>query len=175
MAPPGWWRYGLLLQAGSWLFPLLLLPVAAWSPASLLFSWDRLSGLTAIIVAFSLLVVSMLMVGGGQGFALRPLLRYPRRWTAVPGIALLTSGLVVIGLNFTLLPLIANLVHSGTFSMALPSTGFISPTVGDKLGMVWVLLQLLIAILASGTYGLVTGVALVTLADDGDENALALA
>lgn len=169
-ASANWWRYALPLNVGSWLIPLCLLPIVPWSPAAALVRWEQLSGWVPIITTSILLVFSAALGGIMQGFALRPLLRSPWRWATVPAVALLIALATAAGLSYTLIPLAANLAQSGTFSMALPSSGFISPTVVDRLGILFVLLNLFIAVAASASYGLVTGAAFVTLSSD-DSNA----
>ena len=168
-APVQWWRYALPLNVASWLLPLAFYPGASWSLAAVLLPWQRLSGLVPIIAILALSLFSILLMGIVQGFALRPLLRSPWRWAAVPGATLLVAVAVVAGLSYSLLPLVANLAQSGTFSMALPSSGFISPTVVRELGMVWTGLNLFIVIVAGAGYGVVTGAAFVALtASDGN-------
>ena len=165
-APANWWRYALPLNVGSWLIPLLLLPIVPWSPAAALVRWQQLSGFIPIIAIFILLVFSAVLGGIMQGFALRPLLQSPWRWTAVPTVALLIALATAAGLSYTLIPLAVNLAKSGAFSIALPSSGFISTTDVQRLGNLWVLLNLFIVTAASASYGLVTGAAFVALAAD---------
>lgn len=168
-APANWWRYALPLNLGSWLIPLSLLPIVPWSPAAALVGWQQLSGWVPIISVSILLVFSAALGGMMQGFALRPLLRFPWRWTAVPAVALFIAFATAAGLSYTLIPLAANLARSGAFSIALPPPGFISPTDVQRLGNLWALLNLFIVVAASASYGIVTGAAFVALSA-GDDN-----
>lgn len=155
VARAGRWWPALPLKAGSWLLPLLLFALVPW---------QQLSGPLFYGALLSMLLLSAAMVGLLQGLALRPLLGSPWRWAAVPAIALLASAAAGLTLFNILLPLAANLATHGTFSLALPA-GFISPLAARQMGPFLPLLHLLIAVIASGIYGVVTGAAIMRLGD----------
>lgn len=155
VARAGWWWPALPLKAGSWLLPLLL-----FAPIP----WHQLSGPLFVAVSLGLLLLSATAVGVCQGLALRPLLGSPWRWAAVPGTALVAGAATGVALTNTLLPLAANLTARGAFSFALPGD-FISPVIVRQMGVLFPLLHLLIAIVAGGVYGVVTGAAIMRLSD----------
>lgn len=174
VAPAGWWKRSLPLMAASWLVPALLLPMTAGGPATQYVPWARLSGLPVVLLLVGLASISALLGGIIQSVALRSLLHRPLRWAIVPGVAALISLGLFAALNATLLPLTANLVQTGTFSVALRS-GIIAPGLVERTGILFPLLHVLVAIAATGIYGLVTGAAFVALADDSGRPAVGLA
>jgi hypothetical protein len=155
VARTGWWRAALPLNAGSWLLPLLLFALVPW---------QQLSGPLFFGALLSMLLLSAAMVGLLQGIALRPLLGSPWRWAVVPAIALLASAAAGLALFNTLLPLAANLTARGAFSFALPGE-FISPVTVRQMEALFPLLHLLIAVIAAGIYGVVTGATIMRLGD----------